>query len=82
MGFTLLDHSAALTGTSGTRISATRRWTWRGLRLFCVLSCHAVGVGAIATFGLKGSKDANLPITKGPQTTGENGKGGSVRSRL
>lgn len=40
------------------------------------------GVGAIVTYGLKGAADANLPITKGPQTAGENGKGGSVRSRL
>jgi photosystem I subunit 6 len=40
------------------------------------------GIGAIAAWGAKGSKDANLPITKGPQTSGENGKGGSVRGRL
>jgi len=40
------------------------------------------GAGAILTYGIKGSKDAALPITKGPQTSGENGKGGSVRSRL
>ncbi|KAG2440764.1 hypothetical protein HXX76_003620 [Chlamydomonas incerta] len=40
------------------------------------------GVAAIVTYGIKGAKDADLPITKGPQTTGENGKGGSVRSRL
>jgi photosystem I subunit VI len=40
------------------------------------------GIGAITVWGAKGSKDAQLPITKGPQTTGENGKGGSVRSRL
>lgn len=42
----------------------------------------AGGIAAIVTYGLKGAKDADLPITKGPQTTGENGKGGSVRSRL
>jgi CBS-domain-containing membrane protein len=42
----------------------------------------AVGAGAIVTYGLKGSKDANLPIIKGPQTAGENGKGGTARSRL
>lgn len=40
------------------------------------------GAGAIVTYGLKGAKDANLPIIKGPQTSGENGKGGSARSRL
>jgi photosystem I subunit VI len=40
------------------------------------------GIGAVLVWGAKGSKDANLPITKGPQTSGENGKGGSVRSRL
>ena len=43
-------------------------------------SCVA-GVGAIVTFGLKGSLDADLPITKAPTKT-ENGKGGSVRSRI
>lgn len=43
---------------------------------------HAVGIGAIATFGFKGSKDAKLPITVGPLTSGENGKGGSERSRI
>ena len=42
----------------------------------------AHGVGAIATFGLKGAADADLPTTKGPQTSGENGKGGSVKARL
>ncbi|GBF90661.1 photosystem I subunit chloroplast precursor [Raphidocelis subcapitata] len=43
----------------------------------------AVGGGAAITFfGFKGSKDAKLPITVGPQTSGENGKGGSVRSRI
>jgi photosystem I subunit VI len=40
------------------------------------------GIGAILVWGAKGSADAKLPITKGPQTSGENGKGGSVRSRL
>ncbi|KXZ53947.1 hypothetical protein GPECTOR_6g865 [Gonium pectorale] len=40
------------------------------------------GIAAIATYGLKGAKDAQLPITKGPQTTGENGKGGALRNRL
>lgn len=39
------------------------------------------GGAAITTFGIKGSKDAQLPITKGPQTSGENGKGGG-RNRL
>ena len=39
-------------------------------------------VGAVATFGLKGAADADLPTTKGPQTSGENGKGGSVKARL
>lgn len=40
------------------------------------------GAGALLTWGIKGSGDAKLPITLGPQTSGENGKGGSVRSRL
>ncbi|KIY97125.1 Photosystem I reaction center subunit VI [Monoraphidium neglectum] len=40
------------------------------------------GGAAISLFGLKGAKDAQLPITKGPQTSGENGKGGSVRGKL
>jgi len=40
------------------------------------------GGAAITTFGIKGSKDAKLPITVGPLTSGENGKGGSTRSRL
>ncbi|GIL83587.1 hypothetical protein Vretimale_10392 [Volvox reticuliferus] len=48
------------------------------LRSFIALS----GIAAIATYGLKGAKDAALPITKGPQTSGENGKGGALRSRL
>lgn len=48
-----------------------------------MLNLLAIGGGAaITAFGIKGSKDAKLPITVGPQTTGENGKGGSVRSRL
>ncbi|KAI8473331.1 MAG: chloroplast photosystem 1 11 kDa subunit [Monoraphidium minutum] len=42
----------------------------------------AGGGAAITLFGVKGAKDAKLPITVGPQTSGENGKGGSVRSRL
>eukprot|EP00879_Flechtneria_rotunda_P001268 GHRR01001415.1.p1 GENE.GHRR01001415.1~~GHRR01001415.1.p1 ORF type:complete len:136 (+),score=33.28 GHRR01001415.1:112-519(+) len=48
------------------------------LRAFVAL----VGGAGIIAFGIKGSKDAQLPIIKGPQTNGENGKGGSVRSRL
>uniref|UniRef100_A0A7S0WYA1 Photosystem I reaction center subunit VI, chloroplastic n=1 Tax=Chlamydomonas leiostraca TaxID=1034604 RepID=A0A7S0WYA1_9CHLO len=49
------------------------------LNAFVALS----GIGAIATFGLKGAADAKLPITTGPQEgKTENGKGGSVRSRL
>ncbi|GFR51871.1 hypothetical protein Agub_g14344 [Astrephomene gubernaculifera] len=59
--------------TQATEI-LTRREALRG---FVALS----GIAAIATFGLKGSKDAALPITKGPQTAGENGKGGN-RGRL
>jgi photosystem I subunit 6 len=48
-----------------------------------MLNLLAIGGGAaITAFGLKGAKDANLPITVGPKTSGENGKGGSVRSRL
>jgi hypothetical protein len=39
------------------------------------------GIGAIATFGYKGAADANLPITKTPAKT-ENGKGGTLRSRV
>mmetsp|Transcript_14496 Transcript_14496/g.31511 ORF Transcript_14496/g.31511 Transcript_14496/m.31511 type:complete len:134 (+) Transcript_14496:70-471(+) len=39
------------------------------------------GIGALTTFGYKGAADANLPITKAPKKT-ENGKGGTVRSRL
>lgn len=42
---------------------------------------HAVGIGAVATFGYKGAADAKLPITVAPKVT-ENGKGGTVRSRL
>ena len=34
------------------------------------LSVTAVGTAAIATFGFKGAKDAKLPITVGPQTSG------------
>lgn len=48
------------------------------LRGFVAIS----GIGAIAAFGLKGSKDSKLPIVRGPQTSGENGKGGSVRGKL
>ncbi|KAF8061289.1 hypothetical protein HT031_004379 [Scenedesmus sp. PABB004] len=40
------------------------------------------GIGAIVAFGAKGSKDAKLPIINGPQTSGENGKGGSERKRI
>lgn len=38
----------------------------------CILAfpCPAVGTAAIATFGYKGAKDAKLPITVGPQTSG------------
>ncbi|PNH01167.1 Photosystem I reaction center subunit VI, chloroplastic [Tetrabaena socialis] len=60
--------------TQATEILSRRE----ALRAFVALS----GVAAIATFGLKGAKDASLPITKGPQTTGESGKGGALRSRL
>lgn len=52
----------------------TRR---EALRAFVAL----FGIGAIATFGYKGAADANLPITKTPAKT-ENGKGGTVRSRI
>lgn len=41
-----------------------------------------LGVAGITTWGALGAKDIDLPITKGPQTAGENGKGGSVRGRL
>jgi len=33
----------------------------------------AAGLGSFLLFGIKGSKDANLPIIKGPQTSGEKG---------
>eukprot|EP01025_Chloroclados_australasicus_P015902 TRINITY_DN1773_c0_g1_i2.p3 TRINITY_DN1773_c0_g1~~TRINITY_DN1773_c0_g1_i2.p3 ORF type:complete len:139 (-),score=21.20 TRINITY_DN1773_c0_g1_i2:146-562(-) len=39
------------------------------------------GAGSLLVWGGKGSKDIALPITKGPQTSGENGKGGA-RGRL
>jgi len=55
--------------------SLSRSEALRGILALC-------GVGAIVTYGLKGSKDANLPIVKGPLTAGENGKGGTARSRL
>ena len=45
------------------------------------MNSPTAGVGAIVTFGLKGAVDADLPITKAPTKT-ENGKGGSVRSRI
>ncbi|KAG2496767.1 hypothetical protein HYH03_005175 [Edaphochlamys debaryana] len=48
------------------------------LRAFLTLA----SAGAVLTYGLKGAADAGLPITKGPQGTGENGKGGTVRARL
>eukprot|EP01024_Parvocaulis_polyphysoides_P051218 TRINITY_DN5032_c1_g1_i7.p2 TRINITY_DN5032_c1_g1~~TRINITY_DN5032_c1_g1_i7.p2 ORF type:complete len:130 (+),score=23.65 TRINITY_DN5032_c1_g1_i7:253-642(+) len=35
------------------------------------------GAAALLVWGGKGSKDAELPIIKGPQTSGETGKGGS-----
>eukprot|EP00882_Tetradesmus_deserticola_P000329 GHRQ01000364.1.p1 GENE.GHRQ01000364.1~~GHRQ01000364.1.p1 ORF type:complete len:131 (+),score=50.28 GHRQ01000364.1:94-486(+) len=40
------------------------------------------GLIAVVGYGLKGARDANLPIVRGPQTKGESGKGGSVRGRL
>jgi hypothetical protein len=43
---------------------------------------RAVGAGSIALWGVEGSKALQLPITKGPQTSGESGKGGSLRSKL
>ena len=41
-------------------------------------ACHirAGGAASIITWGALGSAQAGLPITKGPQTGGENGKGG------
>eukprot|EP00210_Caulerpa_lentillifera_P008906 g8497.t1 len=36
------------------------------------------GAGTFVLFGLKGSKDANLPIIKGPQTSGEKGPRGKI----
>ena len=57
-------------------------WTQQDNQQLDVMFLSAGGIAAIVTYGLKGAKDADLPITKGPQTTGENGKGGSVRSRL
>jgi len=40
------------------------------------------GIGAILAWGGAGAAKLELPITKGPQTSGENGMGGSARSRL
>lgn len=48
------------------------------LRTFVALA----GVASAVAYGIKGAEYASLPITKGPQTGGENGKGGSVRSKL
>lgn len=53
-----------------------------GRREAMLVFLAGAGGAAITTFGLKGAKDAQLPITKGPQTSGENGKGGSSRGRL
>eukprot|EP01023_Acetabularia_acetabulum_P021728 TRINITY_DN2146_c0_g1_i1.p4 TRINITY_DN2146_c0_g1~~TRINITY_DN2146_c0_g1_i1.p4 ORF type:complete len:138 (-),score=40.82 TRINITY_DN2146_c0_g1_i1:139-552(-) len=36
------------------------------------------GPAALLVWGGKGSKDIDLPITMGPQTSGENGKGGKT----
>eukprot|EP01023_Acetabularia_acetabulum_P045229 TRINITY_DN4579_c0_g1_i4.p4 TRINITY_DN4579_c0_g1~~TRINITY_DN4579_c0_g1_i4.p4 ORF type:complete len:139 (+),score=34.52 TRINITY_DN4579_c0_g1_i4:179-595(+) len=36
------------------------------------------GPAALLVWGGKGSKDVSLPIAKGPQTQGENGKGGKA----
>mmetsp|Transcript_34438 Transcript_34438/g.47716 ORF Transcript_34438/g.47716 Transcript_34438/m.47716 type:complete len:136 (+) Transcript_34438:108-515(+) len=36
------------------------------------------GIGSILVWGAKGSVDANLPITKGPQTSGEAGPLGKL----
>jgi len=36
------------------------------------------GIGAVLVWGGKGSKDALLPITKGPQTAGEPGPRGKL----
>lgn len=36
------------------------------------------GAGALLTWGAKGSKDANLPITKGPQKKPEVGPRGRI----
>ena len=53
-----------------------------GRREAMLVFLAGAGGAAITTFGIKGAKDASLPITKGPQTSGENGKGGSVKSKL
>ena len=52
----------------------TRR---EALRSFVAL----FGIGAIVTFGAQGAALANLPITKAPAKS-ENGKGGTIRSRI
>eukprot|EP00775_Hariotina_reticulata_P008894 gene8894-9071_t len=41
-----------------------------------------LSLGGIVAYGVKGAKDSKLPIMIGPQTSGENGKGGSVRNKL
>ena len=36
------------------------------------------GAAAFSLFGLKGAADADLPIIKGPQTSGEKGPRGKI----
>jgi len=50
--------------------------------LLLPLVVSVVSVGGLVAYGVKGAKDSKLPIINGPQTSGENGKGGSVRNRL
>eukprot|EP00892_Ulva_mutabilis_P012256 jgi/Ulvmu1/9402/UM051_0030.1 len=40
--------------------------------------CAVASAGALLTWGALGSAQAGLPITKGPQTKGENGAGGKA----
>ena len=55
------------------------RWLWAGLASIVVLRLVALGGGAaLLIWGAKGSVDAALPITKGPQKTAEVGPRGRI----
>lgn len=55
--------------------SLSRRVALRGI-------IAASGLAALTQWGYAGAKAVKLPITVGPLTGGENGKGGSVSSKL